>query len=180
MFTYFRCIGKKKLKQLTGKNHENCGRILGILILIAGIASILFSNYITEQVLQGKAKVKQGEKAVSQGNQLFSLNPLTKSVGQNLTNPMQKKINEGKETIAHYEQLAQTLKVGGIVGIVVGAGLIIVSFVYKGKAILKGYLHLPIIAQIRVESPLKGSVMDRKTERKYLFLIHYHFYCSLH
>lgn len=108
-------------------------RILGILILIAGVASIFFSNYITEQVIQGKAKVQQGEKAVQQGNKLFSLNPVTKAVGENLTNPIQKKINEGKETIAHYEQLAQTLKTGGIIGIIVGAGLIIISFMHKSK-----------------------------------------------
>jgi hypothetical protein len=41
-------------------------RIIGILILVAGIAAILFSNYITTQVKEGKLKITQGEQKVSQ------------------------------------------------------------------------------------------------------------------
>ncbi len=103
-------------------------RILGILILLAGIACIFFSNYITNQVNEGKIKIEKGQKTVDQSNRLFSLNPYTKQVGQELSSSSQKKINEGKEEVAHYEQIAQTLQISGIVAIIVGAGISIFSF----------------------------------------------------
>lgn len=108
-------------------------RILGILILIAGIGCIFASDYITSQVNQGKIQVAKGEKVVNQGKQLFSLNPVAKQVGQGLTNSAEKKINEGKQQINEYEALAAQLMTGGIVGCVLGAGLIIISFFGKGK-----------------------------------------------
>ncbi|MBS0605159.1 MAG: hypothetical protein JSS60_09030 [Verrucomicrobia bacterium] len=108
-------------------------RVLGILIIIAGIASILFSNYIMEQVAEGKIKIEKGEKAIKQGNQLFSLNPVAKEVGKGLTDSAQKKINEGQQQVAYYENLAQTLKTAGIAGIVVGAGIFLFSFMGGNK-----------------------------------------------
>ena len=103
-------------------------RILGILILLAGVVCIYFSNYITTQINEGKVKVEKGEKTIEQSNSLFSLNPYTKQVGKGLSSSAQKKINAGKEEIAHYEQVAHMLKVSGIAGIIVGAGLTIFSF----------------------------------------------------
>jgi hypothetical protein len=108
-------------------------RILGILILIAGIGCIFASNYITSQVNQGKIQIAHGEKAVSQGQQLFSFNPVAKQVGQGLTNSAGKKIKEGKQQISEYEALAAQLMTGGIVGCILGAGFIITSFFVKGK-----------------------------------------------
>jgi hypothetical protein len=108
-------------------------RVLGILVLIAGIVSILFSSYITEQVKEGKVQVAQGEKTVSQGKQLFSLTPLPSQVGDTLSGSAEKKIGAGKQQISQYEALAQQLQTGGIVGCVVGAGIIIISFFGKSK-----------------------------------------------
>lgn len=102
-------------------------RILGILVLIAGIAAIMFSNYITNQVTEGKAKIASGEKSLNQANQLFSLNPVAKQVGKSVTRSGEKKIAMGKEQIAYYENLAQQLMVGGIIGCVVGGGMFIIS-----------------------------------------------------
>ena len=103
-------------------------RILGILILLAGIASIFFSNYITNQVNEGKIKIEKGQKTVDQSNSLFSSNPYTKQVGKEMSSSSQKKIDEGKEEVSHYEQIAQILQMSGIAAIVVGAGITIFSF----------------------------------------------------
>lgn len=103
-------------------------RILGFVILIAGIAALLFSNYITTQVKEGKIKVNKGQKAVDQGNQLFSLNPVSKQVGKSLTDSAQKSINEGVQKIAHYENIAQILEIGGIAAIILGGGMVIFSY----------------------------------------------------
>jgi hypothetical protein len=103
-------------------------RILGIIILIAGIGCIFGSNYITNQVNEGKIKIEKGQKTVDESNSLFSSNPVTKQVGKGLTSSSQKKINAGKEQVSYYEQMAETLKICGIVGIIVGAGMTIFSF----------------------------------------------------
>lgn len=103
-------------------------RIVGILVVIAGIGCIFFSNYITTQVNEGKIKIEKGQKKMDQSSGLFSSNPYTKPLGKGITSSGQKKIDEGKQQVAHYEELAGTLKIGGIVGIIVGAGLVIVSF----------------------------------------------------
>jgi len=108
-------------------------RALGLIVLIAGIACLFFSSYIMQQVNEGKGKIQKGEQAMKQGNQLFSLNPVTKEVGKNFTNPIQQKINAGKETIAHYENMAQMLYTTGIIGIIAGGVLFIVSFFCKPK-----------------------------------------------
>ena len=108
-------------------------RTFAVLFIIGGIAAILMSNYITEQVNEGKIKIAKGEKSVDQGNQLFSLNPYTKQLGQNMTNSAQKKINAGKDQVAEYQQLAQSLMTGGIIAIVVGGVMMIYSFVSSNK-----------------------------------------------
>src|ERR1700675_2365651 len=102
-------------------------RIFGIVVILAGLGAIFFSNYIMNQVNAGKVQIQQGENAVNKGNQLFSMNPVAQEVGQNLTAPAQKKIKAGKEQVAQYQLLAGQLRTGGIVGIVVGAGSILAS-----------------------------------------------------
>ncbi|GEM_PF-660078 len=108
-------------------------RILGILIALAGIGALLFSNYITEQVLQGKSQIASGEQKVQKGKQLFSSNPYTEPLGNAITGSAEKKIAKGKEQVAYYEALAQKLKTGGIIGCIVGGGLFIISFVGSNK-----------------------------------------------
>jgi uncharacterized ion transporter superfamily protein YfcC len=108
-------------------------RIIGILVFIAGIASILASNYITEQVNEGKLKIAKGEKAVNQANQIFSFNSTTQQVGQAVTSSSKKKIAEGKEQITDYQAMAHQLMVGGVIGCVAGAGIFVGSFFGKKK-----------------------------------------------
>jgi hypothetical protein len=108
-------------------------RIIGILVFIAGIASILISNYIDTQVKEGKLKVAQGEQSVDQANQIFSFNSTTQQVGQAITGSSSKKIAAGKQQITDYEQTAHQLMTAGIAGCVIGAGLFIGSFFGKSR-----------------------------------------------
>lgn len=108
-------------------------RVFGILVVLAGIAALLFSNYITDQVLQGKSQIAAGEQKVKKGKQLFSSNPYTKPLGEAITGSADKKIAKGKEEIAYYEELAQTLKTGGIIACIAGAGMFLFSFSNRGK-----------------------------------------------
>jgi peptidoglycan hydrolase CwlO-like protein len=104
---------------------------IGFVVVILGVVSILFANYIHGQVDAGKQKVSSAEKKVGQANSLFSLNPVVKEIGQEATNRAQDKIDEGKETIGQYERIAQWLQMGGIVLVIVGAGIVLVSFLKK-------------------------------------------------
>jgi hypothetical protein len=108
-------------------------RIIGILVFIAGIACILVSNYITEQVNEGKLKIAKGEQSVNQANQIFSFNSTTQQVGQAVTGSSKKKIAEGKQQITDYQAMAHQLMTGGIIGCVVGAGIFIGSFFGKKR-----------------------------------------------
>lgn len=100
-------------------------RIVGIILVLAGIALLLTSNYIVEQVEQGKEQISSAQKKVNQGDSLFSLSPYTKDVGKEITGSAQKKIDAGKQDVLHYETLAGQLKIGGIALIVVGVLLVI-------------------------------------------------------
>lgn len=96
-------------------------RILGILIALAGVVMILFSNYITGQVEEGKGRISSAESTVEQGNKLFSVTPESKAVGKAITGSAEKRIAEGKEQVSAYEELAKWLKIGGIGAIILGA-----------------------------------------------------------
>lgn len=103
-------------------------RIFGVLFIVGGIASILLSNYISEQVKEGKIKIERSQKTVDEGSKLFSLNPKAKEVGKELTDSAQKKIDRGKVDVAHYTRLSHILMISGIAAVLVGAGLIVYSF----------------------------------------------------
>jgi hypothetical protein len=104
----------------------NIRRTFGILIVIGGIALILFSQYIKGRVQEGEEQISSAQKKVNQGSGLFSLSPYTKQVGQSMTNSAQKKINEGKQQVGHYSQLADQLQIGGIVVLILGAIIVLI------------------------------------------------------
>lgn len=115
-------------------------RILGILILIAGIVMILFSNYIFEQIGEGNAKIASAESKMEAGKTMFGMapkqvteNPLYKGSTGMMTSSIQQKIDEGKHTIAYYEQVATWLKWGGWAAVIIGALLFLFSFGKKKK-----------------------------------------------
>ena len=69
----------------------NGKRILGILILLCGIAMILGSVYIKQRVAEGKMQISSAQNKVNQGNSLFSLNPVSKEIGKGVTGSAQKR-----------------------------------------------------------------------------------------
>ncbi|MBS0615875.1 MAG: hypothetical protein JSR58_04920 [Verrucomicrobia bacterium] len=107
-------------------------RILGIILVLGGVALLLVSNYIANQVEQGKEQISSAQKKVDQGNSLFSMSPYTKDVGEQITGSAQKKIDAGQQEVIQYETLAGQLKIGGIVVLVVG--LLFVIFGRKRKS----------------------------------------------
>lgn len=100
-------------------------KIFAIVSFIGAAALILFSVYIMRQVEIGKGQVSSAQSTVNVGQKLFSVNPVSKEVGNQLTNPIQSKIAEGSEEIARYESLAHYLLVGGVALGVIGLGFII-------------------------------------------------------
>jgi len=108
-------------------------RILGFVILIAGIAALLFASYINSRIGQGKAEIENAQKKVKQAEGILSINPVTKELGKEISGGAQKKIDEGKDLVAKYEKIAGLLHTGGIVMTILGAGIVIVSFLRKKK-----------------------------------------------
>ncbi len=108
-------------------------RILGIVFAVGGIIMLLFSNYIYEQIGEGNRKISRAQKQVDTGNAFLSLTPESKKIGEHLTGPIQQKIDDGRATVEEYEVLAERLHIGGIVLIIVGAGLFIISFINRRK-----------------------------------------------
>ena len=108
-------------------------RILGIVLVIAGVVAICFSSYINSQVAQGKIQVAQGEQKMNAGKQLFSVTPLTEKIGEGMTSGGDKKIAEGKQKIAHYQGVANSLMTIGVILIIAGAAIFIWSFFAKRR-----------------------------------------------
>lgn len=103
----------------------NWKQIIGILVIVLGIALIIFVVQGNKKLEEGREEISSGKKKVKQTQQLFSFTPVTKQFGQGLTSGAQGKIAEGELTIEQYEKIFMWCKIGGIALIVVGAGLIL-------------------------------------------------------
>jgi len=103
----------------------NVKKIAGIILLISGIAMILFSVYITNQVAEGKAKISNAQNTVDKGSSLFSTNPISKQIGKVFMNSAQSQIDAGQSQIVYYEGLSGWLLVGGIGFIVLGGSALL-------------------------------------------------------
>ncbi len=103
----------------------NFKQVVGLLAIVLGIALIIFVIYGSDQINQGKEEIASGKKKVKQTQQIFSFNPVTKQVGQGLTSGGEQRIAEGELTIEQYENIFKWCKIGGIVLIVLGAGLVL-------------------------------------------------------
>lgn len=104
----------------------NIRRILGVVVLIVGLALIVASQYIKGRVAEGESQISSAQEKVNQGSKLFSLSPYAKPIGEKMTESAQQKINAGKEQASQYGQLADQLQIGGIVLIVLGAVIILI------------------------------------------------------
>ena len=112
-------------------------KILGVLIVLIGIAMLGGSYYIQNQVNEGKIQVASAQSKVDTGKALFSNIPVAKDVGvvgeigkgigKGLASSAQSKIDAGSEQIRHYEKMAFGLKMGGIALIIVGIAVVFIG-----------------------------------------------------
>lgn len=100
-------------------------QVLGLLVVIAGIGGIVISKSIDNRLAQANEEISGAKEKVSQGNALFSLNPVAKEIGQGVTESANKKISAGEEEVAHYRQVSMQFWYGGIALIVVGGCLVL-------------------------------------------------------
>ena len=105
-------------------------QLFAVIMIIIGAFMLIFSNYIADQISEGKIRIRRGEKLVQTSDTLFSSNPLSKEIGKTLTSPAEKKIAKGKEEVDQYEQIVSYLRIGGAVLIVLG---FFVLFTRKSK-----------------------------------------------
>jgi ABC-type multidrug transport system fused ATPase/permease subunit len=108
------------LKLFTEEN-VRVGRILGIVLVIAGALFLYFSHYINTQVAEGRSEISSGQTQVDTITNLFSVNPVSKEVGKQFTGSAQSRINEGTIEANQYAEYANWFMIGGIITIVAGA-----------------------------------------------------------
>ncbi len=102
-------------------------RIIGIIILIAGLVMEGFSFYIKKQVAEGNIEIESAQSKLDRSQGLFGSNPVAKEFGKALTGSAQSKINQGRRDVDYYTRLANNLQIGGIICIVVGAGILVIG-----------------------------------------------------
>ena len=125
LYKLFQNMGIQKVN--LRRQNMNAKRILGMIILIAGIIMIGFSFYIKKQVAEGNIEISSAQKNVDRGSSLFNLNPVAKEIGKGIIGSAQSKIDQGEKDVAYYTQLANGLQIGGIVCIAIGAAIIFIG-----------------------------------------------------
>jgi hypothetical protein len=83
----------------------NTKRIIGIVVLIVGIIAVIYASHL-------KGRIASSESNVKTGTSLFGGNPVGSAVGG---------VMEGK--ISSYKGPVMMLMIGGIILVVVGAGM---------------------------------------------------------
>lgn len=99
----------------------------GIVMFLLGVILLSSSFYIKSQVEAGQEKIANVESQTDLGDKLLSLTPATKEVGKGLTGSIKEKVKEGKEQIEFYTAVAKSLEIGGIILIVLGAGIMLLG-----------------------------------------------------
>lgn len=87
----------------------NAKRIIGIIILIVGIIAILVANYV-------KGRLAEAEGTVHKGTSMLSGTSVGGQVGKSVGGAIENKI-------ASYNTPVMILMIGGIVLVVIGAGM---------------------------------------------------------
>jgi len=101
-------------------------KVIGIALIVVGAIMLFFSNYIAEQVSSGKQQIQDAQQKVDTADSLFSKSKYTKPVGEMFTGSAQKKIDAGQADVDKYESMSNNLKIGGIILIVIGAGVLFI------------------------------------------------------
>jgi hypothetical protein len=103
----------------------NFKQIIGALVFVGGLVLLYLAHYINVQIEQGNTEIFAGQKRVDDTNALFDRTPATKPIGRGLTSGGQRQIDEGRGTIEYYTVVAQRCQIGGIVALIVGAGMMV-------------------------------------------------------
>lgn len=105
------------------------GRIFPFLFLIGGVVLFLISSYIQKEVDEGRIQISEAREQVETSKKVFGLFSVTKPIGEEIGKRADKKISAGKKDIAHYQKLADQLRIGAIVLVVIG----VILFFFTGK-----------------------------------------------
>lgn len=116
------CIGKNIL---TKRCFVSVKKIFAVIVFLVGVAMIGGSMYITKQIEEGKIQISNAERQLKQGSALFSINPVTKQIGEGITSSADRKIARANQDILTYTNLAQLLMVGGIIVVIIGLGMFV-------------------------------------------------------
>ncbi len=95
----------------------NIKRISGIVTVVVGVVLFFLSNYIAGQVAEGQGKVN----AI---NDVSGMSSETKELGGMFTSSGQKQVDK-------YGRIANRLHLGSFILVIVGAGLIGISYMRK-------------------------------------------------
>ena len=97
----------------------NVRRIIGLILVLAGIGGLYYANIQQARIDQGAA---EGQRKIDKGKRMFQGNPVTEAFGESVASSAERKMGG---IIAGYEQQVQMLKMGSIGVIVIGAAMLI-------------------------------------------------------
>ncbi len=97
------------------------------MIFIIGLVMLGASFYIKNQVLQGRMQISSAQSQVDTGKSIFGASSTTKPVGNVLFGGAQSQIDAGSAQADYYANMANWLQIGGIVLMIVGAGIYFIS-----------------------------------------------------
>lgn len=106
-------------------------KISGVILICVGAALIVFSALVSKEVKQGDQKIQRSQNAVHGIRQATKGNDTTRQIGRIITQPIQKKINEGKVEANKYRKLSIWSLIVGIVCASIGLCLLIWGLVTK-------------------------------------------------
>jgi hypothetical protein len=102
-------------------------RIFAIALIVVGAIMLFFSHYIAERVAEGRLQIASGQRQVNTLDSAFSHSEYTKPVGGFITGGAQRKIDAGRADADQYESMAHKLQFGGVVLIIIGAGMLFIG-----------------------------------------------------
>lgn len=100
-------------------------------LIVLGIAVYCLSNYIAAEVSQGRQQIANAQQSVDQVQGLSQLSPISKEIGGIATGSAQQQINQGTQKANEYQILSNWLHIGGIILLISGIVLLIISFIRK-------------------------------------------------
>lgn len=106
----------------------NGKKISGLILILIGAALIVFSCLISAKVKQGEQKIQRSQRTVNTIRKYSSVSPNAKKIGQMATQPVQQKINQGKQEAAKFQGISIWAFIGGIIIAAVGVVLFVLGF----------------------------------------------------